>query len=139
MRHRLLESAAIAIALAAAAVPLARATGSDVGDKSDYPQLFAHESDMDDGYKSGYPQLHAIHTYKATTSPAASSDHVDTPDNSQFHAIRTFGGQAPQVQTADRAFHWSDAAIGAGTAAGTIFLAAAAALVLSRRHSRIAV
>jgi hypothetical protein len=39
-------------------------------------------------------------------------------------------------KTADRAFHWSDAAVGAGTAALAIFLPAADALVLSRRHSR---
>ena len=60
----------------------------------------------------GYPQLHAIHAYRAQASP---------------------------IQTVDRSFHWSDAAVGAGTAALAIFLAAAAALVLSRRHTRIAV
>ena len=71
MRHRLLTSAAVALAVAATTVPFAHATDPDAGNKSDYPQLFGHAADIDDGYKSGYPQLHAIHTYKATTSPAA--------------------------------------------------------------------
>lgn len=135
MRHRLLESVAVALAVAATAVPFAHATDSGGGRKSRYPQLFAHEMDSDDGYRSGYPQLHAIHTYRATASPAANADE----GYPQLDAIRTFGAQAPPIQTADRAFHWSDAAIGAGTAALAIFLAAAVALVVSRRHTRIAV
>ena len=112
---------------------MAQATGSEAGNKSDYPELFGHESDIDDGYKSGYPQLHAIHTYKATTSRTARSD---DGYRSRTHPS---GAQASPIQSADRAFHWSDAAIGAGTAALAILLAAAGALVLSRRHSRIAV
>ena len=132
MRHRVLKSVAVALALAAAAVPLAQATDSDAGNKSDYPELFGHAKDIDDGYKSGYPQLHAIHTYKATTSRTARSDDGYTSGYPS-------GAQASPIQSADRAFHWSDAAIGAGTAALAILLAAAGALVLSRRHSRIAV
>ena len=46
---RLFKSTAVALAVAAIAVPLAGAA-----------------TDPDDGYKSGYPQLHAIHTYNAT-------------------------------------------------------------------------
>lgn len=132
MRHRVLKSVAVALALAAAAVPLAYATGSDAGNKSDYPELFGHASDIDDGYKSGYPQLHAIHTYKATASRTASSD-------DGYKSGYPSGAQASPIQSADRAFHWSDAAIGAGTAALAIFVAAAGALALSRRHGRIAV
>ena len=78
MRNRVLKSVAVALALAAAAVPLAQATGSEAGNKSDYPELFGHATDLDDGYKSGYPQLHAIHTYKATTSRTARSYDGDT-------------------------------------------------------------
>ena len=132
MRNRALKSVAVALALAAAAVPLAQATGSEAGNKSDYPELFGHATDIDDGYKSGYPQLHAIHTYKATTSRTARSD-------DSYRSGYPSGAQASSIQSADRAFHWSDAAIGAGTAALAILLAASGALVLSRRHSRIAV
>jgi hypothetical protein len=139
MRDRLLKSAAVALAVAATAVPFAHATDSGNGSKSQYPQLFAHERDSDDGYKSGYAQLHAIHTYRAATAPAANVDEGYKSGYPQLHAIRTIGAQAPPIHTADRTFHWSDAAIGAGTAALAILLAAAAALVLSRRHSRIAV
>ena len=139
MRHRLLKSAAVALAVAATAVPLAQATHSAAGNKSDYPQLFAHATDIDDGYKSGYPQLHAIHTYKATTSPTTSSDDGYKSGYPQLHTINSSATQASPIETADRAFHWNDAAIGAGTAALAIFLASTAALVLIRRHSRIAV
>jgi hypothetical protein len=122
MRDRLLKSAAVALAVAAIAVPLAGAA-----------------TDPDDGYKSGYPQLHAIHTYNATTSPAGNIDDGYKSGYPQLHAIHTFGPQPPLVQTADRGFHWTDASIGAGTAAGAILLAAAAALVPRRRRTRIAV
>ena len=89
---RLLEQLAIALAVAAVAVPLARAT--------DY-----------DGYKSGYPQLHAILSQQVA---------------------------APPVPTADRGFDWRDAAIGAATAAGFIFLLASGAVSLNRRRTRLA-
>lgn len=139
MGHRLVTSTVVALALATTAVPFAHATTSGNGSKSQYPQLFAHENDLDDGYKSGYVQLHAIHTYKATISRAANSDGGSKSGYPQLPAIHTFGAQGRPIRGADRAFHWSDAAVGAGTAAGTIFLAAAAALVVSRRHSRMAV
>ena len=105
---------AVALAVAAAAVPFAHAAASGDRSKSHYPQLFGHEMDIDDGYKSGYPQLHAIHTYKATAH-AANVDEGYKSGYPEPHAIRTFGAQAPPIRTADRAFHWSDAAIGAGT------------------------
>jgi hypothetical protein len=88
---RLLKQLAIALAVAAVAVPLARAT--------DY-----------DGYKSGYPQLHAILSHQVA---------------------------APPVPTADRGFDWRDAAIGAATAAGFIFLLAGAAVFFNRRRTRL--
>ena len=121
MRDRLLKSAAVALTLAAITVPLANATSPD------------------DGYKSGYPQLHAIHTYKANTSPAANTDEGYKSGYPQLHAIHTFNAQTAPIQNTNRSFHWSDAATGAGTAALAIFLAAAATLVLSRRRTRIAV
>ncbi len=136
MTHRLRTSAVVALAVAATTVPFARATDLEAGNKSDYPQLFSHAADIDDGYKSGYPQLHAIHTYKATSSPIRSAD-GGASRYSRLHATRPSDVQASPIQSADRAFHWSDAAIGAGTAALAIFLAAAGALALSRR-SRLA-
>ena len=111
---RLLKQLAIALAVAAVAVPLARATDYD-GYKSGYPQLHAiltYHHPQYDGYKSGYPQLHAILSHQVA---------------------------APPVQTADhRGFDWRDAAIGAATAAGFIFLLAGGALLLNRRHTRLA-
>ena len=110
---RLLKQLAIALAVAAVAVPLARATDYD-GYKSGYPQLhtiLTYHQPQYDGYKSGYPQLHAILSHQVA---------------------------APPVQTADRGFDWRDAAIGAATAAGFIFLLAGGALLLNRRHTRLA-
>ena len=66
-------------------------------------------ANTDEGYKSGYHLLHAIHTFKA---------------------------QTPPIQNANRSFHWSVAAAGAGTSAAAIFLIVAAPLVLSRRLTR---
>jgi hypothetical protein len=63
-------------------------------------------SGLYDGYKSSYPQLHAVLS----------------------HQVR-----APLVPTANRGFDWRDAAVGAGTAAVTIFLIAGVALFLTRR------
>ena len=121
MRDRLLKSATVALTVAAITVPLAHATSPD------------------DGYKSGYPQLHAIHTYNATTSPAANTDEGYKSGYPQLHAIHTFKAQTRPIQYANRSFHWSDAAAGAGTAAVAIFLIVAAPLVLSRRLTRNAV
>ena len=113
--------------------------------------------DPDDGYKSGYPQLHAIHTYNAT-QPAPTVDDGYKSGYPQLHAIHAYNGQpkldhqselpptidtfgppAAPIENADRTFHWSDAAIGAGTAAGAIVLLALAGLLLGRRHTRLAV
>ena len=116
MRHRVPTSAAVALAVAAITVPVAHAANSDAGNKSDYPELFSHATDIDDGYKSGYPQLHAIHTYKAWASRTAGSDDDSTSGYPQLHAHAS-GPPASQIQSTDRAFHWSDAALGAGTAA----------------------
>ena len=80
MRDRLLKSAAVALTVAAITVPLAHATSPD------------------DGYKSGYPQLHAIHTYKANTSPAANTDEGYKSGYPQLHAIHTFNAQTPPIQ-----------------------------------------
>jgi len=110
---RPLKQLAIALAVAAVAVPLARATDYD-GSKSGYPQLHAiltYHHPQYDGYKSGYPQLHAILSHQVA---------------------------APPVPTADRGFDWRDAAIGAATAAGFIFLLASGAVFLNRRHARLA-
>ena len=120
MRLRLFKSTAVALAVAAIAVPLAAAT-----------------TDPDDGYKSGYPQLHAIHTYNAT-APAPTVDDGYKSGYPQLHAIHTFGPQAAPLQSADPTFNWSDAAIGAGTAAGAILLLAFTGLLLSRRQTRLA-
>jgi hypothetical protein len=109
---RLLKQLAIALAVAAVAVPLARATDYD-GYKSGYPQLHAiltYHHPQYDGYKSGYPQLRAILSHQVA---------------------------APPVPTADRGFDWRDAAIGAATAAGFIFLLAGAAVFLNRRRTRL--
>ena len=132
MGRRLVGSAAVAIAVAVTAVPFADASTAGTPSRSHYPQLFAHENDIDDGYKSGYPQLHAIHTYKATTSTASSSV-------AGHSSVDGFRAHVRPIPTRDRTFHWSDAAVGAGSAALAILLAAAGALVLSRRHSRITV
>ena len=110
---RPLKQLAIALAVAAVAVPLARATDYD-GYKSGYPQLHAvltYHHPQYDGYKSGYPQLHAILSHQVA---------------------------APPVPTADRGFDWRDAAIGAATAAGFIFLLASGEVFLNRRHARLA-
>ena len=117
---RLFKSTAVALAAAAIAVPLAGAA-----------------TDPDEGYKSGYPQLHAIHTYNAT-HPAPTVDDGYKSGYPQLHAIHTFG-LAARIENADRTFHWSDAAIGAGTAAGAIVLLALAGLLLGRRQPRLAV
>ena len=118
---RLFKSTAVALAVAAIAVPLAGAV-----------------TDPDDGYKSGYPQLHAIHTYNAT-HPAPTVDDGYKSGYPQLHAIHTFGPPAAPIENADRTFHWSDAAIGAGTAAGAILLLTLAGLLLGRRQTRLAV
>ena len=118
---RLFKSTAVALAVAAIAVPLAGAA-----------------TDPDDGYKSGYPQLHAIHTYNDTTPLAPDVDDGYKSGYAQLHAIHTYGPPVAPIEGSGRTFHWSDAATGAGTAAVAIFLAAAAALILSRR-TRIAV
>jgi len=46
---------------------------------------------------------------------------------------------ASPVQVIAGGFRWSDAAIGAGTAAAAIFLIGVGVLILSRRHLRVAV
>jgi hypothetical protein len=110
---RLLKQLAIALAVAAVAVPLARATDYD-GYKSGYPQLhtiLTYHQPKYDGYKSGYPQLHAALSHQVA---------------------------APPVRTAERGFVWRDAAIGAAAAAGFIFLLASGAVSLNRRRTRLA-
>lgn len=117
VKRRFVRPLSIALLVAAVAVPLARATDYD-GYKSGYPQLHAiltYHHPQYDGYKSGYPQLHAILSHQL-------SHHVP----------------APPVPTADRGFNWRDAAIGAATAAGLIFLLASGAVLLNRRHTRLA-
>ena len=118
---RLFKSTAVALAVAAIAIPLAGAA-----------------TDPDDGYKSGYPQLHAIHTYNAN-QPAPTVDDGYKSGYPQLHAIHTFGPPAAPIEKADRTFHWSDAAIGAGAAAGAIGLLALAGLLLGRRQTGLAV
>jgi hypothetical protein len=118
---RLFKSTAVALAVATIAVPLAGAA-----------------TDADDGYKSGYPQLHAIHTYNAN-QPTPTVDDGYKSGYPQLHAIHTFGTPAARIENAGRTFHWSDAAIGAGTAAGAIVFLALAGLLLGRRQTRLAV
>jgi hypothetical protein len=111
VKRRLLTQVAIALVVTAVAVPLAEAAEYD-GYKSGYPQLHAllmHQKY--DGYKSSYPQLHTVLEHQVA---------------------------APLVPTADRGFDWRDAAIGAATAAGFIFVLASAAVFLNRRHTRLA-
>jgi len=118
---RLLKQLAIALAVAAVAVPLARATDYD-GYKSGYPRLHTilrYHQPQYDGYKSGYPQLHATLSHQVAAPPA--------------HQVA-----APLVRTAERGFVWRDAAIGAAAAAGFIFLLASGAVSLNRRRTRLA-
>ena len=114
MTRRLLSQISIALALAAVAIPLASAAGPY------------------DGYKSSYPQLHQL-------SAAAAGDADLKSSYPQLHAVLTHQVRAPFLPTVDPGFNWSDAAIGAGTAAAAIFLIAAGALLFSRRHARVAV
>ena len=113
MKRRLLRQVAIALTLAAVAIPLASAAGPY------------------DGYKSSYPQLHQLVATAAGGADLKSS-------YPQLHAVLTHQVRAPFVPTVNQGFAWSDAAIGAGTAAGAIFLIAAGALLFSRRHPKVA-
>ena len=155
MKHRFLTSVAIALVVAAVAVPLALATAYD-GYKSSYPQLHQLSAgtargdvDLKSSYqqlhqltsgagvsgidlKSSYPQLHQL-TGSATTS----YDDYKSSSYPQLHAVLSHQVAAPFVPTR-RGFDWADAAIGAGTGAGAIFLIAAGALLFSRRHTRLA-
>ena len=136
MKHRFLRPVAIALAVAAVAVPLAHATNAYDGYKSSYPQLHQLTSNAtagDDGYKSSYPQLHQL-----TSNATAEADDYKSESYPQLHAVLTHQVAAPLVPTADRGFDWRDAAIGAGTGAGAIFLLAGGALFFSRRHTRLA-
>ena len=121
MKHLLLKNAALALVVAAVAVPLASAATSYDGYKSGYPQLHAiltghvpaaatsaDSGTFYDGYKSGYPELHA--TLSTRVTPVGS-----------------------------RGFDWRDASVGAGTAAGVIVLLAAGALLFVRRRTGLAV
>lgn len=115
MRHRLLKQVVIALAVGAVAVPLASAKGPYDGYKSSYPQLHqltSSAADQGADYKSSYPQLHVVLSHQVAV---------------------------PLVGTANGGFDWRDAAIGAGSGAGAIFLLAAGALLVGRRHSRLAV
>ena len=115
MRNRLLKSVAVALTLTATTVPLAQATGPD------------------DGYKSGYPQLHAIHTYKETTSGAASTDEGyrsgyphSTQSTPSTHNLSD-PDDRPQLPLERRGHRRRNSS-------RRDFLAAAAGLALSRRH-----
>jgi len=132
VKHRLLKQVAIALAVAAVAVPLAGATGSYDGYKSSYPQLHQLASGGGADYKSSYPQLHQL------TSGAADGGADFRSSYPQLHTVLSHQVAAPLVRTTSGRFDWHDAAIGAGTAAGAIFLLAVGALFLSRRHPRLA-
>ena len=135
MKHRFLRQFAIALAVTAVAVPLAQATNAYDGYKSSYPQLHQLTSNAtarDDGYKSSYPQLHQL-----TSNATAEADGYKS-SYPQLHVVLAHQVAAPLVPTADRGFDWRDAAIGAGTGAGAIFLLAGGALFFSRRHTRLA-
>ena len=69
-----------------------------------------------DGYKSGFPELRQIREFART------------------HQI-----VVAKAAPASNPFDWPDAAIGAGTAATTIFLLAAGVLFVGRRRTRVAV
>ena len=135
MKHRFLRPVAIALAVAAVAVPLAHATNAYDGYKSSYPQLHQLTSNAtagDDGYKSSYSQLHQLISNATAEADGYKSSYP------QLHVVLAHQVAAPLVPTADRGFDWRDAAIGAGTGAGAIFLLAGGALFFSRRHTRLA-
>ena len=135
MKHRFLSRVAIALAVAAVAVPLAHATNSYDGYKSSYPQLHQLTSNAtagDDGLKSSYPQLHQL------TSNAAAGDDGYKSSYPRVHVVLAHQVRTPLVPTVSSGFDWHDAAIGAGTGAGAIFLIAGGALFFSRRHTRLA-
>ena len=118
MRYRVLESVAVALAFAAAAVPLAHASGSDAGTwatRTLRPRV-GHRRRLQVGLPATPRHPHV----QATTSRTARSD-------DGYRSGYPSGAQASPIQSADRAFHWSDAALGAGTAALAIFLAATGA------------
>jgi hypothetical protein len=121
MKDFLLRSAALALVLAAVAVPLASAATSY------------------DGYKSGYPQLHAIlagHVPAAAT-PVDSGTFYDGYKSGYPELHVTLGTRATPIGS--RGFDWRDASIGAGTAAGVIVLLASGALLFMRQRNRLAV
>jgi hypothetical protein len=135
VKHRFLRQVGIALAVAAVAVPLAHATNAYDGYKSSYPQLHQLTSNTtagDDGLKSSYPQLHQL-----TSNTTAGDDGLKS-SYPQLHSVLAHQVRAPLVPTASSGFDWRDAAIGAGTAAGAIFLLAGGALLFSRRHTRLA-
>ena len=115
MKHAFLTTVAVALAIAAVAAPLAGAT------------------DKYDGYKSSYPELRAILRHQATPAPVKRTYDGYKSSYPQLRATLAYRPAAP-VPTAEPGFQWSDAAIGAGTAAIAIFLIAAGALGVSRRR-----
>ena len=121
MRHRLLKSAAVALTVAAIAVPLAGAAT-------------AQTTATSRATPNSTPST-------PTTQNLTRTDHrrglqVRIPPTPRNPHLQRTNPTDPEHQPS---FHWSDAATGAGTAAVAIFLAAAAGLVLSRRRTRIAV
>lgn len=115
MSHHVLNNVTVVLVVAAITVPVANGANSYDGYKSSYPQLHQLTSNgvnRYDGLKSSYPQLHQL-----TSSPAV---------------------RAPLVRIPVRGFDWRDASVGAGAAAGAIFLVAAGALVFGRRRTRLA-
>jgi len=121
MAHRFLIGLSIGLVFATLTVPLARAGEKYDGYKSGFPELrqireFGRTVSPYDGYKSGLPELRQIRefarTHQIVVAPAAPAKNL---------------------------FDWPDAAIGAGTAAATIFLLAAGVLFVGRRRTRVAV
>jgi hypothetical protein len=148
MKNQLFKNMAAALVVAAVAAPLAQATDSYDGYKSSYPQLHAglsHQivaspvANSYEGYKSSYPQLHAGLTHQIVASPVANSYEGYKSSYPRLHAVLVHQVQSPVIRAADRAFHWSDAAVGAGVAALAIFLLAAGALILNRRQTGVPV
>jgi len=141
VKHRLLTTIAAALAVAAAA-PITNAARSYEGYKSSYPQLHQlHQLGSNsvspyDGYKSSYPQLHRLHQPGSNRVSPYEGYKSSYP---QLHQLRSnSAAKAPLVRIAGRGFDWRDASIGAGTAAGLIFLLAAGTLVLTRRRAKLA-
>ena len=144
MAHRFLIGLSIGLVFATLTVPLGRAGEKYDGYKSGFPELrqireFARTVSPYDGYKSGFPELRRIREFARTVSPYDGYK-SSFPELRQIHEFaRTHQIVVAKAAPASNPFDWPDAAVGAGTAAVTIFLLAAGVLFVGRRRTRVAV